>query len=314
VTKDASGNDIGEQGHFPFGEPWYTKNSANGQWVFTTYQRDQESGLDYALARYYDSTVARFCSADPLGGQPGDPQSWNRYSHSRNDPVNLVDPSGMGFLRWLADIALVPLDIFSGGAATPEVAALGKIAEALTAAEAFARAAETVAKETESRKPKQPQMPKGYTACPPIWFTITGIGPKEAQGPGAAQVTPQVGDVAYNPSNFGLSNADAKALDRSDQPLQFQPKWDQARITNPGGKGSVAPVPGKGPQAVPDGLPVSQDQVLTGRDTIDIGARAGGQDRLDLYRYGDQKNADKSTRTAPVITLIPPGSKAKCPT
>jgi len=39
---------------------WCTKHSANGQWVFTTYQRDQESGLDYALARYYDGTVGRF--------------------------------------------------------------------------------------------------------------------------------------------------------------------------------------------------------------------------------------------------------------
>ena len=101
LITDVNGNDIGEQGHFPFGESWYTKNSANGEWVFTTYQRDQESGLDYALARYYDPTVARFCSADPLGGQPGDPQSWNRYVYARNDPINLIDPSGMGFLGWL---------------------------------------------------------------------------------------------------------------------------------------------------------------------------------------------------------------------
>ena len=94
---------------------WCTKHSANGEWVFTTYQRDQESGLEYALARYYDSTVARFCSADPLGGQPGDPQSWNRYSYSRNDPVNLVDPSGMGFLSWLTRIFNAVLTFLTGG-------------------------------------------------------------------------------------------------------------------------------------------------------------------------------------------------------
>ncbi len=52
------------------------------------------------MARYYDSSMGRFCSADPVGGQPGDPQSWNRYPYARNDPVNLTDPSGKfwGFL------------------------------------------------------------------------------------------------------------------------------------------------------------------------------------------------------------------------
>jgi RHS repeat-associated protein len=106
LITDANGNDIGEQGHFPFGESWYTKNSASGEWVFTSYQRDSESGLDYALARYYDSTAARFCSADPLGGQPGDPQSWNRYAYARNNPITVTDPGGKGWLSWLLDAVI----------------------------------------------------------------------------------------------------------------------------------------------------------------------------------------------------------------
>jgi len=116
VITNSSGTDIGEQGHFPFGESWYTQNSANGEWVFTSYQRDAESGLDYALARYYDSTAARFCSADPVGGQPGDPQSWNRYSYVRNDPANLTDPSGQSFFGFLGQIFKFLFNFFTGGA------------------------------------------------------------------------------------------------------------------------------------------------------------------------------------------------------
>jgi len=62
--------------------------------VFTSYQRDSETGLDYALARYYDSRIGTFCSADPLAGSPDDPQSWNRYPYGRNDPIMMTDPNG----------------------------------------------------------------------------------------------------------------------------------------------------------------------------------------------------------------------------
>jgi len=93
LITDANGNEIGEQGHFPFGESWYQSNTT-AKWVFTTYQRDSETGLDYAMARFYDSRVASFCSADPIRGTPDDPQSWNRYSYARNNPVNITDPSG----------------------------------------------------------------------------------------------------------------------------------------------------------------------------------------------------------------------------
>jgi RHS repeat-associated protein len=95
------GQMIGQQGHYPFGEVWYTQNASNGEWVFTNYQRDGESGFDYAMARYYDSLSARFCSVDPVGGQPADPQSWNRYVYVRNDPINLTDPAGLSWLTWL---------------------------------------------------------------------------------------------------------------------------------------------------------------------------------------------------------------------
>ncbi len=38
--------------------------------------------------------LGRFTQPDPVVPEPGDPQSWNRYSYVRNNPVNRVDPTG----------------------------------------------------------------------------------------------------------------------------------------------------------------------------------------------------------------------------
>ncbi len=88
---DANGNDTCEQGTYPFGETWY-KTCTN--WVFTDYERDQESGLDYAIARSYASSLGRFMSPDPLTGNMFNPQRLNRYAYVLNDPVNHTDPTG----------------------------------------------------------------------------------------------------------------------------------------------------------------------------------------------------------------------------
>ena len=65
--------------------------------MFTGHERDEETGLDYMLARYYSSSVARFLSVDPASQSITSiaAQSWNRYSYVRNDPLRFVDPTGM---------------------------------------------------------------------------------------------------------------------------------------------------------------------------------------------------------------------------
>lgn len=117
LMTDSTGNKIGEQGHYPFGEQWYASNTTT-KWVFTTYERDlgtgNNSGLDYAVARFYNSRVASFCSVDPIEGRPDDPQSWNRYSYAENDPINMVDPSGKGLFGWLFEIFLIIVQVLSG--------------------------------------------------------------------------------------------------------------------------------------------------------------------------------------------------------
>jgi RHS repeat-associated protein len=64
---------------------------------FTGYERDDETGLDFAQARYYASVQGRFTSVDPLmaSATVRNPQTWNRYAYVLNNPLALVDPDGM---------------------------------------------------------------------------------------------------------------------------------------------------------------------------------------------------------------------------
>lgn len=64
---------------------------------FTGHERDTESGLDYAQARYYNSKHGRFTSVDPLTASATirNPQTFNRYSYVTNSPYKFVDPLGL---------------------------------------------------------------------------------------------------------------------------------------------------------------------------------------------------------------------------
>ncbi len=94
LTTDATGAVLGQQGHFPFGESWYATSSAT-KWKFTSYERDSESGNDYAMMRSYINRLGRFSSPDPLAGSIGNPQSLNRYIYTLSDPISFADPLGL---------------------------------------------------------------------------------------------------------------------------------------------------------------------------------------------------------------------------
>lgn len=92
---------LGSKGrYFAFGEERTNitpANPSNDQEKFATYTRDAATGLDYANQRYFSSTIARFTKPDPYeeSVDSADPQSWNRYSYSENDPVKYGDPLGL---------------------------------------------------------------------------------------------------------------------------------------------------------------------------------------------------------------------------
>jgi RHS repeat-associated protein len=63
---------------------------------FTGQVRDQETKLDYFGARYFSAAQGRFLSPDaPFADQNAeDPQSWNLYAYTRNNPLIAVDLDG----------------------------------------------------------------------------------------------------------------------------------------------------------------------------------------------------------------------------
>jgi RHS repeat-associated protein len=80
--------------YFPYGEE--RTPSIGDRNKFGTYHRDQ-TGLDYADQRYYNSTIGRFLSADPYeaSGGTSEPASWGRGVYVHGDPVNFNDSAGL---------------------------------------------------------------------------------------------------------------------------------------------------------------------------------------------------------------------------
>ena len=177
LTTDSNGNIVGQQGHFPYGETWYAANTTT-KFQFTSYEQDPETGLAYAMARYYNPRMGRFCSPDPDGGSPDDPQSWNRYSYARNDPMNVSDRSGRNWLATLIeDIIIAAVEFFSAGTATPAVAAWeGAGASDQLLLSIFSSMASTMyqVQNSLSSNYKPKQQAQAETRCPVQVYVILG--------------------------------------------------------------------------------------------------------------------------------------------
>lgn len=80
----------------PYGTAATVESSASHD--FTTYEREPNSNLDYAVNRFYDCGTARFLQPDPLGPAAfnlSDPQTLNGYAYCDGDPINRIDPLGL---------------------------------------------------------------------------------------------------------------------------------------------------------------------------------------------------------------------------
>jgi RHS repeat-associated protein len=98
VISDEFGTVQSESDFSPYGEEMViTADSTGNHYKFTGKERDSESGLDDFTARYFGSSLGRFISPDPMGGDTKDPQSLNRYAYVRNNPLKLTDPTGLNF-------------------------------------------------------------------------------------------------------------------------------------------------------------------------------------------------------------------------
>ena len=124
----ASGLVIENNRTLPYGEEWVPAAGSANEQKFTSYQRDGESGLDYAVNRYASNRNGRFQSVDQGPYLLMAPVSLNRYVMTLGDPVNYTDPDGMepqsndpppynpfaSFLDWLLTRRLQSLSLLTG--------------------------------------------------------------------------------------------------------------------------------------------------------------------------------------------------------
>ena len=109
---DASGNITEAYAYDPFGRPINGQLSDNRfRYLGRHGVMDEENGLLYIRARYYTTKRGRFITKDPTTGKDGDSQSLNRYIYALNNPVNLIDISG---LFSFSDLGVGALEIGQG--------------------------------------------------------------------------------------------------------------------------------------------------------------------------------------------------------
>lgn len=77
----------------PYGSKLLKQNTTNRLW-YTGHAHDEDSGLTYMGARYYDPIVGRFMGIDPVGFKETNPISFNRYAYANNNPYKFIDPDG----------------------------------------------------------------------------------------------------------------------------------------------------------------------------------------------------------------------------
>lgn len=90
VLADGSGNVASSLGYDSYGK--VTNGSAATRYTYTGREIDSETGLMYYRARWYDPQAGRFISEDPIGFLG---QDVNFYGYVHNDPLRLIDPTGL---------------------------------------------------------------------------------------------------------------------------------------------------------------------------------------------------------------------------
>jgi RHS repeat-associated protein len=81
--------------YFPYGKILREYIKTTERYVTTGHERDEETGLDYRGARFYDSDVARFLSLDPAAVEY---PSLSDYCYVGGNPIKYIDPDGRTFV------------------------------------------------------------------------------------------------------------------------------------------------------------------------------------------------------------------------
>jgi RHS repeat-associated protein len=93
VMTDSSGVVQFDSDYFPFGGQRSVVSNEDSPLKFNGKWRDS-TGIDNSYRRFYDSSLGRWLSPDPVQGQVGTPVTNNLYPYVGDDPLDRVDPRG----------------------------------------------------------------------------------------------------------------------------------------------------------------------------------------------------------------------------
>ena len=93
-----------------FGNQTASSGSLISPFRYTAREFDAETNLNYYRARYYDPQIGRFLSSDPSGFWGG----LNTYAYVGNDPISLIDPTGLDWIEYTGQTLTIWPGAFKG--------------------------------------------------------------------------------------------------------------------------------------------------------------------------------------------------------
>jgi RHS repeat-associated protein len=94
ITTNSSGVRIAEIRYYPWGTTRYTYGTSPTTYQYTGQRVETSLGLLFYNARWYDPSLGRFLQADTIVPGAGNPQAYDRYAYTLNNPIKYIDPSG----------------------------------------------------------------------------------------------------------------------------------------------------------------------------------------------------------------------------
>lgn len=91
ATTDAAGNLVERTKYYPFGE---MREGGSEKYSYTGKEKDKQTDWYYYEARFYNPQIMHFTQADTIMPNPYNPQNYNKYAYTQNNPIKFIDPSG----------------------------------------------------------------------------------------------------------------------------------------------------------------------------------------------------------------------------
>jgi RHS repeat-associated protein len=94
LITDEQGQQVWSAEFTPFGKQVSKEGELDHAAKFTGKDLDEDTGLYYFNARWYDEEVGRFITEDSIPIDPNDPRTLNYYTYAFNNPIYYNDPTG----------------------------------------------------------------------------------------------------------------------------------------------------------------------------------------------------------------------------